>query len=433
MILRTLAVGAMCGLLAATAQAQGSSPGTSPLAGGDAVLKRLLDEAVRGNAEIKAAAHEAEAARQRVSPAGALDDPMLEFGLLNVPTQSLRLNREDMTMKMLGLSQRIPGAGKRALREEVAAKDAQAVAQAYRETVHRVARDVRLSYYDLALAQDSARLLRENIRVLEQFVRIAEGRYRVGQGTQADVLKAQTQLARMQEEILRMEREIPVAEAEIARLLGRAAPGAAIDAPLPGLRDAGYEIAALRELALKQRPQLVALRTLVEKGDFALDLARRESSPDFDVRLAYGQREKTTDGMPRSDMISVTVAVNLPIWGRQKIEPRIAEAQAMRDQAASLYQAQQNEVFAKLRQQLAIAQQSRKSAELFDTAILPQARLAVESTLASYRVNRADLLMLLDSQMSLYGYGIGRASAVVALNRALAEIELLTGRDPSAQ
>ena len=50
--------------------------------------------------------------------------------------------------------------------------------------------------------------------------------------------------------------------------------------------------------------------------------------------------------------------------------------------------------------------------------ILPQARLAVESALASYRVGRADLLSLLDSQMSLYSYGIGRA---------VAEIEQATG------
>jgi cobalt-zinc-cadmium efflux system outer membrane protein len=392
----------------------------------DAQLQELVAEAVRNNPEIRAASNEAEAARQRVSPAGALDDPMLEAGLLNVPTDSWRLNREDMTMKMLGLAQRLPFPGKRALRREVAERDAGTAEHGYRETVNRVAREVKLAYFDLALALESVRLLKDTTLVLEQFLRIVESRYAVGQGAQADVFKAQTQLAKMREELLRMERERPVMEAELAKLLGR--PGvASIAAPLPGTPQSRLDLESLRETARRQRPQLLALRNVVEKNNASIKLARKEYNPDFDVRLSYGQRESMLDGTKRPDMVSLTVAINLPIWGKDKVDPRIAEARSMRDQAQSMYNAQQNEVFAKLRQQVAIAEQSRKSAELYDTAILPQARLAVESALSAYRVNRVDLLTLLDSQMSLFNFGIGRATAVVNLNKALAEIGLLTG------
>ncbi len=396
---------------------------------GDAAvaLKQLIAEALKNNPELQAARSEAEAARQRIAPAGALDDPMLEAGLLNVPATSWRLNREEMTMKMLGLSQKLPSPGKRALRREVAAKDAEAVEQGYRETLNRVVREVKLAYFDLGLAAETARQLGDTQLVLEQFLRIAEGRYSVGQGTQADVLKAQTQLVKMSEELLRMQREIPVMEAELTKLLGRAGAAAPIAAPLPQVRETGFDLGSLREAALRQRPQLAALRTMIDKGNSALELARKDYNPDFDLRFSYGQRDNAPDGMRRSDMFSVSVAINLPIWRKDKLEPRIAEAHAMRDQATSLYQAQQNEVFAKLRQQAAIAEQSRRSAHLYDTAILPQAALAVESALASYRVNRADLLMLLDGQMSLFNYRIGRAAVVVNFNKALAEIELLTG------
>ncbi|MEK7754951.1 MAG: TolC family protein, partial [Acidobacteriota bacterium] len=84
-------------------------------------LGSLVAEALQNNPELRAAAKETEAAGERVRPAGALEDPMLEAGLLNVPIQPFRLNREDMTMKMLGLSQKLPYPGKRALREQVAA------------------------------------------------------------------------------------------------------------------------------------------------------------------------------------------------------------------------------------------------------------------------------------------------------------------------
>jgi len=391
-------------------------------------LGALVAEALQNNPELRGAAKETEAAGHRVRPAGALEDPMVEAGLLNVPIQPFRLNREDMTMKMLGVSQKLPYPGKRALREQVAAKEAETLGYGLRETTNRVVRDVKLAYFDLALTDATVRLLKSNRQILEQFLRIAEGRYAVGQAAQADVLKAQTQLGRMSEELLRMERERPVMEAELVRLLGRRGNATPIAAELPWIGDAVFSLETLQETALRERPQLLGLQSVIDRSAKTLDLARKEALPDFDVRFSYGQRERDLAGMPREDLFSITVAMNLPLWRKDKIEPRIAEAQAMREQTQEVQQTQQNEVLAKLRQQVAIAEQSRKSVGLYETDILPQARLAVEATLSAYKVSRVDLLMLLDSQMTVFGYEISRAKELVNFNKSLAEIELLTGK-----
>ena len=225
-----------------------------------------------------------------------------------------------------------------------------------------------------------------------------------------------------------MERERPVTEAELMRLLGRRGNAALIAAELPQIEDAAFSLEALQETALRERPQLLGLQAVIDRGAKTLELARKEAQPDFDLRFSYGQRDRDLAGASREDMVSITVAMNLPVWRKDKIEPRIAEAQALREQALEMLQAQQNEVLAKLRQQVAIAEQSRKSVRLYETGILPQARLAVEATLAGYRVSRSDLLLLLDSQMTLFGYEISRARELVNFNKALAEIELLTGK-----
>src|SRR5688500_10103043 len=101
-------------------------------------LTVLVAEALENNPEIQAALQEREAARQRISPAEALDDPVLEAGVINAPLASQTFNREDMTMKMIGLSQRLPFPGKRGLRKDVAAKDAEAIDYGYEETVNRI-------------------------------------------------------------------------------------------------------------------------------------------------------------------------------------------------------------------------------------------------------------------------------------------------------
>ena len=49
------------------------------------LLPGLIAEALENNPEIQAAYQEREAARQRIAPAEALDDPMLEAGVINAP------------------------------------------------------------------------------------------------------------------------------------------------------------------------------------------------------------------------------------------------------------------------------------------------------------------------------------------------------------
>jgi outer membrane protein TolC len=127
-------------------------------------------------------------------------------------------------------------------------------------------------------------------------------------------------------------------------------------------------------------------------------------------------------------MISFTVAINLPVWRESKRDPRVAEAVAMRDQATRMYEARLNEIHAMLRQQLATAEQSLKSARLYETGILPQARLAVEASLAAYKVNRVDFFTLLDNQMTVFNYGIAHTASLTSHNKAFAEIEFLTGK-----
>mgnify|MGYP003551795790 CR=1 FL=1 len=391
-------------------------------------LPSLVVEALENNPEIRAALKEREAAQQRIAPAEALDDPMLEAGVINAPLASSPFNREDMTMKMIGLSQRFPFPGKRGLRKEVASKDAEAIEQGYHETVNRVMHDLKLAYFDLGLTLEIIKLVNKNKQTLEHFLRIAEGRYQVGQGNQADVLKAQTQVSRMLDRLLGLAREQPIFEAEVIRALGRNVKG---EIPTPAtlhIHEVPLILESLQQEAIAHRPQLLALQSLITRNEKSIDLARRAYYPDFDVRLSYGQRDNMLDGTRRDDMISMTVAVNLPVWRGNKIEPRIMESQALRDQAINLYQAQSNEISSRLRQQVAIAEQSLKSVKLYQSAILPQAKLAVESALAAYQVNRVDFLTLLDNQMTVFDYETNLISAIANYNKAIAEIDLMVGK-----
>jgi outer membrane protein TolC len=434
--LRLIVVAALAtGALAAGAAEQRAythAAAPAPTEAAPSSLATLIDEALRANPEIRAARQEAEAAQHRIAPAGALNDPMLEAGVLNLPVDTFSFRQDDMTMKMIGLGQRLPYPGKRRLREEVAEQDAEASRHGSQDTVNRVVRNVKVAYYSLALSASATHLTRRNRDALEQLFRIAQAKYEVGQGNQADVFKAQLQLSRMSDALIRLARQQREAEGELEAALGRP-PGVTRIAPEP-LRPAGAEapVEVFQEQALAAQPRLLGLQSKITRSQKTLDLAAREYYPDFDLKFAYGQRDRAEDGRYRPDMVLFTVGINLPVWRSTKLAPMVAEAEAMRGQALDQYEAQRNELLMELHHQAAAAEQNLASARLYESTIVPQAKLAVESSLAAYRVNRLDFLNVVDSQMTVFNAELAYAEAIAGYNKALAEIDLLTGRPPDA-
>jgi outer membrane protein, heavy metal efflux system len=395
-------------------------------------LAALVAEALANNPEVEAAQSELDAARERVSAAGALDDPMLELGIVNAPVGSLDMRQEDMTMKMLGIGQRLPFPGKRDLRRAVAAADAESIGLAVQETFNRIERDVRVAYEELAFNAEAQRIVVGARGTLQQSAGIARSQYAVGSAAQTDVLDAQIGVERLNTELLRLTGESAVLQGEMRRLLGRTVSSAPIHVPSPQL--AVHRVVAVDHMnpAIDNRPQLQALQALVERDTTSIDLAERESYSDFDLKLQYGQRDSAPDGTGRDDLVSLTVEFNLPIWRKSKVDPQVAETLAMRRRAQNMLQAQRLETQAALETQLALVRQSRAIAELYKASLLPQVRAAVTSTLAAYRVGRVDFLTLRQSQLREFEVSTELARAIASHNKAIAEIDLLVGRGVAA-
>src|SRR6266852_9817625 len=83
-------------------------------------LADLLREAREKNPDLKAAQAHLNAAKESVSPAGALDDPMLMVQLWNAPVDF------STVPVMVQLSQPLPLGGKRAARRDAASGEAAA-------------------------------------------------------------------------------------------------------------------------------------------------------------------------------------------------------------------------------------------------------------------------------------------------------------------
>ena len=70
---------------------------------------------------------------------------------------------------------------------------------------------------------------------------------------------------------------------------------------------------------------------------------------------------------------------------------------------------------------------SRRLADLYSDSVLPQARLSLESSLASYQVGRVDFLSVLTNFVTVLSYEINYEEQNARYLQALARLEPLTG------
>ena len=71
-------------------------------------LDQLIEEALSNNPELKAARERADAYRERPPQASSLEDPRITLGFSNLPVDDFDFNKQDMTQKVISLSQEIP-------------------------------------------------------------------------------------------------------------------------------------------------------------------------------------------------------------------------------------------------------------------------------------------------------------------------------------
>lgn len=389
-------------------------------------LQPLIQEVLAVNPEIKADGKRWDAAKERPPQEGSLDDPMLSFEIVNLPTNSFSFSQDDMTMKQFSLSQTFPFFGKRGLRSEVAQREANAIGQGFRDKQNEIVRRVKETFYELYISDRSLEVVEKNREVLKEFVKIAETKYSVGKGIQQDVLKAQVELSKLLDEQIRLEQTRQAAAAKLNAILNRA-PQTPLGRTEEVLKEEmTRDLKALQDRALENRPLLKALQEEVERSKAAHALARRRYFPDLTMSVAYGVREDSRI-VNRSDMFSAGFSINIPLYFRTKQDRQVAETSALINSAREQYQAARNEVLSLVMQLVSDIEKGSKLIDLLQTGLIPQAQLSLDSAVAGYQVNKVDFLTLLDNRLTLFNFEREYYRALGEYQASLARLEWVVG------
>ncbi len=385
-------------------------------------LTQALVMAREANPGLQAARLRAEAALERVPQAGAFPDPQLSFALMNRPLNDFGTS-EPMTMNQIQLGQVLPWPGKLgfAKQRERRLADAQQL-DADEAEVALLAR-VKRVYFQLAYMDRALDIMIETRELLRDFLRVSSAMYAVGTGQQQDVLQAQVAVASMTEDITVMQQDRLATAARMNALLGREATALVGSLELPPPLAQLPSVEALMETAARTRPALRAVRARVDAAEAGYRAARRQIYPDFMVGLSYGQRPQF------DDMATVMVGVSIPLFAGARQLPMRREMQAMQASEEAMELDLYNETFARLAELRADAERARNLSHLYATAVLPQARAAVDAALSAYRVGSVDYMTLVESEMTVNRYEVESVRLAAQFRQAIAEIEALVSTD----
>jgi len=381
-------------------------------------LEAVLLELVERNPELKAARAAVAASKERIPQAQAFDDP--EFGLMqwSIPPNGdwFRANET-----WYSLSQRFPFFGKREKRGRIAALDLRMSEESLHGLERRIVAQAKMAYYDLFLARETIEIHHEQVALSQRFAAAAAEQFSTGAAGQQDVLRAQMEMLDLSntiESLLQFQEE---AAGRVNRLLDRP-----LDAPLgltevPSIPEHPPTLDRLQAAAERSRPEHRAEALAIEQNDETIALAKTAFLPDFMAEVSYW------DVHGGENRWMTSFRINLPWLNKATHEARIREAVAERRRAESSYRAAVNETRFQVQSLYIAFEASRRLARLYEDGLLPLAEQAQEAALIGYATRKNDFLTLIDTQKRLREMRLAYLSALVALNKNLAELELLSG------
>jgi len=387
-------------------------------------LGALLAAALQSNPEILAAQKRYEASRQRPTQVSSLPDPMFSPGYNSNgrPWPGAGLGKEPLSQIGFMVSQEVPFPGKRKLAGDIAVKESEAEWQLYQQVQLSVVSRVKQAYYRRAYAFAVAGVLERNLDLLRKFLLITEARYSVGKAAQQDIFKAQTQISILETRRVQFEREKRARQAEINSLVNRP-PGSQLAKPSE-LRPIPVPV-KLEELfaaARENSPMLRVDEKMIQRAEVAVNMARKGYYPDFTLNGGY----YNMGGMP--DMYMFRADFKIPLYFFRKQRAAVTEQSQALAQSRRTYEATNQSLHFRIQDDFLTSESSEQLVRLYGQTVIPQATLALESSLSSYESGTVDFLTVLANYVTVVEYQMNYYEELQNFYLALTRLEEMTAR-----
>jgi outer membrane protein TolC len=383
-------------------------------------LEEALRQAEAGSSQLAAQRASADAAAALVIPAGENPDPKLVFGIENVPADGAdkwNVTADSMTMRRVGVAQDFVRREKLGLRGAKAAAESQREEAIIAMQLADLRREVATAWFERFFAERSKKLVAELAGEARLQASTSSAELASGKASSADAIAVRGLQASLEDRIVDLDRQARRATAMLSRWIGADA-----DKPIgsaPDIYTLGHHASAL-EGDLEAHAHLAIYGPIVAAAEADLRLAQAATKPDWSVELSYAQR-----GAAYSNMVSVTVRMELPVFASRRQDPLAASKGKQLEQVRAQAEDATRRHLAEIRASLVDWEAAKARTDRYRTEIVPLAEERARLAAAAYGGARADLASVFDARRNVIESRLAALGAEAEVARAWAQLAFL--------
>lgn len=321
----------------------------------------------------------AASSRQAAIAEGQLPDPKVKLGVINLPvttSDTLRYNRDDMTMVNVGISQDVIPLKKRELATSRMLAEADQFQTEQIASAKAIERDVAIAWLDVYEAQRKSELFQRMIDDMTAERKVLAAKVSSGSTKTNDVLRMDTDISMTNEKRIFAQRDERKARAALARWIGQSA-SRSISTELPVMTNSLSH--GNNQSVLEQHPLLRNAYQTEKVAQFDVDSAQANLERNWSWEVGYGKRFND-----RSDMLSVQVSVDLQLDRANRQDRRTAEKLLLVEKARKLTEDRRRELSSELESVMADAEAAEARENEHITKLIPNAQAKLSITQAAY-------------------------------------------------
>ena len=293
------------------------------------------------------------------------------------------------------------------------------------------------AYYDVLLALESIKAHREAVQLAERQLTASQRRAAVGRGAQVEINQTEVQVARERAGMIAAEGSLAVMQYQLKRLIsddfGQWQKVDIRPTTVLVMTPETIDVQQSWGRALSRRPDLLALKTDLERHGIELKYRRNQLFPQLDLVGTYGQGGSGVDFSGALDVVrqgdaphySAGAVLSLPLGNRRE-RGLYSIARIERDKAVLRLKKAEQDVMV----DVAVAVQSAQTA-FARLGATRQSRQAAETALAGAQKRlesgQGDTYTVLQMQRDLTNARLDELSALADYNKALAAVAFAEG------
>jgi len=411
------------GLSNANAHALGEKTDKELSKPNDWTLVELVVALKENNPQLRSAYQIAKGAEFGVSPAQALDNPILS--VTQDPMKNGPLSVGTSTGMTWGISQNFLWPGKKRLAGEIAQSQANyALEQANALKLQLIAQ-LKTTWVNWQQTNAQISATQSQTQRLEQIKEITKIRYANNAAAYADYINAQVAQSQMQTDLLALQRQKRVLEDQVALLIGSKETVALV--PIVPKNDSkAVPLEKMEDKALENSPQAKSSQIAVDAARKNVELAELGKLPDFSAGV-LAHSASPPWGFGSSDSYVLNLGLTFPLYYGVKEKNLIDQAKANFNAAKEADDSVRQQVVFSVRSSYHQWMQSVDQFKLVEDRVLKQAQIGYRLVLSSYSSGQASYLDLLNAFNALKAAEISKEQALAQAVQAKVALDAAVG------